>query len=88
MELCKFHVLTSKHLTFQMPNDVCFRMFCVCVGQCNNDWGHMGFSGSTESSEKLGHTPAWQPLAGDLVLLAHLPQFHRERIRGTLLTGF
>lgn len=26
----------------------------VCVGQCNNDWGHLGFSGSTESSEKIG----------------------------------
>ncbi|CAK9099313.1 Polyketide synthase PksJ (PKS) [Durusdinium trenchii] len=26
----------------------------VCVGQCNNDWGHMGFSGSVESSEKIG----------------------------------
>ena len=26
----------------------------VCVGQCNNDWGHMGFSGTTESSEKIG----------------------------------
>ncbi|CAL1148755.1 unnamed protein product [Cladocopium goreaui] len=26
----------------------------VCVGQCNNDWGHMGFSGSAESSERIG----------------------------------
>jgi hypothetical protein len=24
------------------------------VGQCNNDWGHMGFSGSAESSERIG----------------------------------
>ena len=26
----------------------------ITVGQCNNDWGHMGFSGSTEASEKIG----------------------------------
>lgn len=27
---CKFHVCTSKHLMVQMPNDVCFRVFCFC----------------------------------------------------------
>ena len=26
----------------------------ITVGQCNNDWGHMGFSGSAEASEKIG----------------------------------
>ena len=29
----------------------------VCVGQCNNDWGHMGFSGSQESSDRSDLAP-------------------------------